>query len=199
MLERKGNLKAIFVAANTPSIVKAEINYYSLLANTHVYPYVGNNIDLGKFYLNDNRTPVSYDELSQHLIDALLATEDARFHSHSGIDGIGTLRILEAIKFHGFQKKTKFYQAGTSEMFGKVQEVPQTEKTPFYPRSPYGVAKLYGYWITINYREAYNSYEKLLAIDANKCSFNYEMGVCVFLGSADKTKALPYFEKAQET
>jgi GDPmannose 4,6-dehydratase len=70
-------------------------------------------------------------------------------------DAIGTLRILEAIRILGLEKKTKFYQASTSEMFGKVQEIPQTEKTPFYPRSPYGVAKLYAHWITINYRESY--------------------------------------------
>jgi len=70
-------------------------------------------------------------------------------------DGIGTLRILEAIRILGLEKKTKFYQASTSEMFGKVQEVPQKETTPFYPRSPYGVAKLYSHWITVNYREAY--------------------------------------------
>ena len=73
-------------------------------------------------------------------------------------DAVGALRILEAIRFHNLEKKTKFYQAGTSEMFGKVQEVPQTEKTPFYPRSPYGVAKVYAHWITINYREAYDMY-----------------------------------------
>ena len=83
-------------------------------------------------------------------------------------DAIGALRILEAIKFHGFQKITKFYQAGTSEMFGKVQEVPQTEKTPFYPRSPYGVAKVYAHWITVNYREAYNIYA------SNGILFNHE-------------------------
>ena len=83
-------------------------------------------------------------------------------------DAIGTLRILEAIKFHGFEKKTKFYQAGTSEMFGKVVERPQTEKTPFYPRSPYGVAKVYAHWITVNYREAY----KIFA--CNGILFNHE-------------------------
>ena len=83
-------------------------------------------------------------------------------------DAIGALRILEAIKFHGFQEITKFYQAGTSEMFGKVQEVPQTEKTPFYPRSPYGVAKLYGYWIIVNYREAYDLFA------CNGILFNHE-------------------------
>jgi len=86
-------------------------------------------------------------------------------------DALGALRILEAIKFHGLEKKTKFYQAGTSEMFGKVQEVPQNEKTPFYPTSPYGVAKLYAHWITINYREAY----KIFA--CNGILFNHESPV----------------------
>ena len=83
-------------------------------------------------------------------------------------DGIGTLRLLEAIKFLGFQKKTKFYQASTSELFGKVQEIPQKETTPFYPRSPYAVAKLYAYWITINYREAYGLFA------SNGILFNHE-------------------------
>ena len=86
-------------------------------------------------------------------------------------DAIGALRILEAIKFHGYEKITKFYQAGTSEMFGKVKEVPQTEKTPFYPRSPYGVAKVYAHWITVNYREAY----KIFA--CNGILFNHESPV----------------------
>jgi len=86
-------------------------------------------------------------------------------------DAIGALRILEAIKFHGLEKKTKFYQAGTSEMFGKVAEIPQTEKTPFYPRSPYGVAKVYAHWITVNYREAY----KIFA--CNGILFNHESPV----------------------
>ena len=86
-------------------------------------------------------------------------------------DAIGALRILEAIKFHGLEKTTKFYQAGTSEMFGKVREVPQSEKTPFYPRSPYGVAKVYAHWITINYREAY----KIFA--CNGILFNHESPV----------------------
>jgi GDPmannose 4,6-dehydratase len=73
-------------------------------------------------------------------------------------DALGTLRILEAVRLLGLEKKTRVYQASTSEMFGKVQEIPQTENTPFYPRSPYGVAKLFGHWITINYREAYGMY-----------------------------------------
>jgi GDPmannose 4,6-dehydratase len=83
-------------------------------------------------------------------------------------DGLGVLRILEAIRILGLEKKTKFYQASTSELYGKVQEIPQKETTPFYPRSPYGVAKLYGYWITVNYREAYN----LFAV--NGILFNHE-------------------------
>ena len=70
-------------------------------------------------------------------------------------DAIGVLRLLEAIRILGMEKETRFYQASTSELYGLVQEVPQKETTPFYPRSPYGVAKLYGYWITVNYREAY--------------------------------------------
>ena len=83
-------------------------------------------------------------------------------------DALGALRILEAIKFHKLQKKTKFYQAGTSEMYGKVQEIPQNEKTNFYPLSPYGVAKLYAHWITKNYREAYNIF------GSNGILFNHE-------------------------
>ena len=83
-------------------------------------------------------------------------------------DALGTLRILESIKFHKFKKKTKFYQAGTSEMYGKVQQIPQNEKTPFYPLSPYGVAKLYAHWITKNYREAYGIFA------CNGILFNHE-------------------------
>lgn len=86
-------------------------------------------------------------------------------------DAIGVLRILEAIRILGLAKRSRFYQASTSEMYGKVQEVPQTEKTPFYPRSPYGVAKLYGYWITVNYREAYGLYA------VNGILFNHESPV----------------------
>jgi GDPmannose 4,6-dehydratase len=84
------------------------------------------------------------------------------------IDGVGTLRLLEAIRSSGLFDKTRFYQASTSELYGKVREVPQNEKTPFYPRSPYGVAKLYSYWIVKNYREAYNMYA------CNGILFNHE-------------------------
>ncbi len=83
-------------------------------------------------------------------------------------DALGTLRILEAIRFHKLEKKTKFYQAGTSEMYGKVQSIPQTEKTNFYPLSPYGVAKVYAHWITRNYREAYGIF------GSNGILFNHE-------------------------
>jgi GDPmannose 4,6-dehydratase len=83
-------------------------------------------------------------------------------------DALGTLRLLEAVRILHLQEKTRFYQASTSELYGKVQEFPQTERTPFYPRSPYGVAKLYGYWITVNYREAYGLFA------CNGILFNHE-------------------------
>ena len=86
----------------------------------------------------------------------------------ANVDGTGTLRILEAIRLLGLQKKTRFYQASTSELYGLVQETPQRETTPFYPRSPYAVAKLYAYWITVNYREAYGMYA------CNGILFNHE-------------------------
>ncbi|MEJ5188324.1 MAG: GDP-mannose 4,6-dehydratase, partial [Breznakiellaceae bacterium] len=84
------------------------------------------------------------------------------------VDGIGTLRLLEAIRILGLTHKTRFYQASTSELFGKVQEIPQKETTPFYPRSPYACAKLYAYWITVNYRESYGMYA------CNGILFNHE-------------------------
>jgi GDPmannose 4,6-dehydratase len=87
------------------------------------------------------------------------------------IDGLGTLRMLEAIRILGAEKKTRFYQASTSELYGLVRQIPQTEKTPFYPRSPYAVAKLYAYWITVNYREAYGMYA------CNGILFNHESPV----------------------
>ncbi|WP_428623633.1 GDP-mannose 4,6-dehydratase [Sedimenticola sp.] len=86
----------------------------------------------------------------------------------ANVDALGALRILEAIRILGLQKKTRYYQASTSELFGKVQEIPQKETTPFYPRSPYAVAKLYAYWITINYRESYGMYA------CNGILFNHE-------------------------
>jgi GDPmannose 4,6-dehydratase len=92
--------------------------------------------------------------------------EAAEYTANS--DALGTLRLLEAIRILGLENKTKFYQASTSEMYGLVRETPQTESTPFYPRSPYGAAKVYGYWITVNYREAYNMFA------CNGILFNHE-------------------------
>lgn len=86
----------------------------------------------------------------------------------ANVDALGTLRVLEAVRLLGLTKKTKIYQASTSELYGKVQEIPQTENTPFYPRSPYGVAKMYGYWIIVNYREAYDMFA------CNGILFNHE-------------------------
>jgi GDPmannose 4,6-dehydratase len=86
----------------------------------------------------------------------------------ANVDGLGALRLLEAIRFLGMAEKTRIYQASTSELYGMVQEIPQTENTPFYPRSPYAIAKQYAYWITINYREAYNMYA------VNGILFNHE-------------------------
>lgn len=86
----------------------------------------------------------------------------------ANVDGLGAMRLLEAVRILGLAEKTRVYQASTSELYGLVQEVPQTEKTPFYPRSPYGVAKIYAYWITVNYREAYNMFA------CNGILFNHE-------------------------
>jgi GDPmannose 4,6-dehydratase len=86
----------------------------------------------------------------------------------ANVDALGSLRLLEAIRFLGLEEKTRFYQASTFELYGQVQEIPQKEKTPFYPRSPYAVAKLYAYWITVNYREAYGMYV------CNGILFNHE-------------------------
>ena len=92
--------------------------------------------------------------------------ESAEYTAH--VDALDTLRLLEGIRILGLEKKTRFYQASTSELYGKVQEIPQTEKTPFYPRSPYACAKLYAYWITVNYREAYDIFA------CNGILFNHE-------------------------
>jgi GDPmannose 4,6-dehydratase len=118
------------------------------------------------------------------------------------VDGIGALRILEAIRFLGFEKKTRFYQASTSELFGLVQETPQKETTPLYPRSPYAVAKMYAYWITVNYRESYGMYacngilfnhesprrgETFVTRKITRAIANISQGLekCLFLGNMD--------------
>jgi GDPmannose 4,6-dehydratase len=137
-------------------------------------------------HTTDRRFTLHYGDLtdSTNLIRIIKETQPDEIYnlaamSHVGVsfdtpeytanaDGIGTLRFLEAIRLLGLTDKTRFYQASTSELYGLVQEVPQKETTPFYPRSPYAVAKLYGYWITINYREAYNMYA------CNGILFNHE-------------------------
>ncbi|MFT6402295.1 MAG: GDPmannose 4,6-dehydratase [Pseudohongiellaceae bacterium] len=118
------------------------------------------------------------------------------------VDGMGVVRILEAIRLLGFEKKTKFYQASTSELYGKVQEIPQTETTAFYPRSPYAVAKMYAYWIVVNYREAYGIYacngilfnhesprrgETFVTRKITRAIANIAMGIqdCLYLGNMD--------------
>lgn len=118
------------------------------------------------------------------------------------VDALGTLRLLEAIRFLGLEKKTRFYQASTSELYGLVQEVPQTETTPFHPRSPYAVAKMYAYWITVNYREAYGIYacngilfnhesprrgETFVTRKITRAIANIALGIekCLFLGNLD--------------
>jgi len=120
----------------------------------------------------------------------------------ANVDALGSLRILEAIRILELEKKTKYYQASTSELYGKVQEIPQTEKTPFYPRSPYAVAKLYAYWITVNYREAYGIYacngilfnhespnrgENFVTRKITKALTRIKLGMqkCLFLGNLD--------------
>lgn len=118
------------------------------------------------------------------------------------VDAMGALRLLEAIRFLGLEKKTKFYQASTSELFGEVQEIPQRETTPFYPRSPYAVAKMYAYWITVNYRESYGMYacngilfnhesprrgETFVTRKITRAIANIALGVedCLYLGNMD--------------
>ena len=96
----------------------------------------------------------------------MVSFETAEYTANA--DALGTLRILEAIRILGLEKKIKYYQASTSELYGKIQENPQNEKTPFYPRSPYAVAKLYAFWITVNYREAYKIHA------SNGILFNHE-------------------------
>ncbi|MDB4569228.1 GDP-mannose 4,6-dehydratase, partial [Akkermansiaceae bacterium] len=121
------------------------------------------------------------------------------------VDAIGTLRLLEAIRFLGLEKKTRFYQASTSELYGLVQEVPQNENTPFYPRSPYAAAKMYAFWITVNYRESYDMYacngilfnhesprrgETFVTRKITRAIANISQGLekCLFLGNMDSLR-----------
>lgn len=136
----------------------------SSLINTHRIDHIYDKITLHYGDLTDSTNVIS-------IIQKVKPTEIYNLGAQShvkvsfdvpeytaDVDGIGTLRVLEAVRLLGFQNKTKIYQASTSELYGLVQEVPQRETTPFYPRSPYGCAKIYGYWITKNYRESYNMF-----------------------------------------
>jgi GDPmannose 4,6-dehydratase len=133
----------------------------SSLINTHRINHIYDNIQLHYGDLSDSTNLV---RVIQQVQPDEIYNLGAQSHvkvsfempEYTGmVDGLGTLRILEAVRLLGMEKRTRIYQASTSEMFGKVQETPQTETTPFYPRSPYGVAKVYGYWIVKNYRESY--------------------------------------------
>jgi GDPmannose 4,6-dehydratase len=115
-------------------------------------------------FFNDTATTEIYTLAAQSHVRVSFETPEYTANA----DAIGTLRALEAIRILGLQDRTRFYQASTSELYGKTAEIPQSETTPFYPRSPYGVAKLYGYWITVNYREAYGIY------GCNGILFNHE-------------------------
>lgn len=148
------------------------INRRSSLPNTHRIDHL--KLQLHDGDLTDSTSLLSIisdtqpDEIYNLAAQSHVAVSFKEPEYTANVDGLGALRILEAIRVSKLQTKTRFYQASTSELFGLVQEVPQTEKTPFYPRSPYGVAKLYAYWITVNYREAYNIYA------CNGILFNHE-------------------------
>src|ERR1043165_7325169 len=134
-------------------LVRFKLHYGDLTDSTNLIPII-QEVQPDEIY---NLGAMSHVQVS---FEAPEYTADA--------DGIGTLRVLEAVRLLGLTQKTKIYQASTSELYGLVQEIPQSEKTPFYPRSPYGVAKLYAYWITVNYREAYNMFA------CNGILFNHE-------------------------
>ena len=127
-----------------------------LLNNSYLTLHYGDLTD--SLSLNALVAKIKPDEIYNLAAQSHVAVSFETPEYTANVGALGTVRLLEAIRTNGLSQKTRFYQASTSEMFGAVQEVPQTEKTPFYPRSPYGVAKLYGHWITINYRESYNMY-----------------------------------------
>ena len=132
--------------------------------NFHIlYSDLTDSMTLFKFYKKFNSDEI-YNLAAQSHVKISFDTPE----STTDINALGTLRLLEGIRILGLTEKTKFYQASTSELFGKVQEIPQKETTPFAPQSPYAIAKLYAYWITVNYREAYNMFA------ANGILFNHE-------------------------
>ncbi|MDO9318897.1 MAG: GDP-mannose 4,6-dehydratase [Gammaproteobacteria bacterium] len=157
--------------------IKRRASSFNTQRVDHIYqdPHVGNaNFKLHYGDLSDTSNLVRIvqetqpDEIYNLAAQSHVAVSFESPEYTADVDGMGTLRILEAIRILGLQKKTRFYQASTSELYGLVQETPQRETTPFYPRSPYAVAKLYAYWITVNYREAYGIYA------CNGILFNHE-------------------------
>lgn len=144
-----------------------------LYSNKHLILKYGDLTDSSNLIDIFNTIQTTYPDLERLEIYNLAAMSHVKVSFEmpeytANTDGVGVLRLLETIKRSAIKDKCRFYQASTSELYGKVQEIPQNENTPFYPRSPYGVAKLYGYWITINYREAYNMYA------CNGILFNHE-------------------------
>ena len=157
--------------------IKRRASLFNTQRVDHIYedPHVGNSrfkLHYGDLTDSSNLTrilsEVQPDEVYNLGAQSHVAVSFESPEYTADVDAIGTLRLLEAIRFLGLEKKTKFYQASTSELYGLVQEIPQTEKTPFHPRSPYAVAKMYAYWITVNYREAYGMYA------CNGILFNHE-------------------------
>lgn len=157
--------------------IKRRASLFNTQRIDHIYqdPHVGNarfRLHYGDLTDTSNLTrilqEVQPDEVYNLGAQSHVAVSFEAPEYTADVDGIGTLRLLEAIRFLGLEKKTRFYQASTSELYGLVQEIPQRETTPFWPRSPYAVAKLYAYWITVNYREAYGIYA------CNGILFNHE-------------------------
>lgn len=134
--------------------------------NARMFLHYGDMADT--FSINKIVSEVQPDEIYNLAAQSHVAVSFVQPEYTANVDGIGTLRVLEAVRTAGLAEKTRIYQASTSELFGLVQQVPQTEATPFYPRSPYAVAKMYAYWITVNYREAYNMFA------VNGILFNHE-------------------------
>jgi GDPmannose 4,6-dehydratase len=157
--------------------IKRRASSFNTQRVDHIYqdPHVGNQrfvLHYGDLTDSSNLTriigQVQPDEVYNLGAQSHVAVSFESPEYTADVDGMGTLRLLEAIRMLGLEKKTRFYQASTSELYGLVQEIPQKETTPFYPRSPYAVAKLYAYWITVNYREAYGMYA------CNGILFNHE-------------------------
>ncbi len=167
LLSKNYEVHGIIRQSSVPNIVRLDsFVQNSAIFNKHFFLHYGDLVDsLRIFELIQTIQP---DEIYNLAAQSHVKVSFDLPEYTAEVDGLGPLRILEAIKSLGLLEKVKFYQASTSELYGLVQEVPQTEKTQFYPRSPYGVAKLYGYWITVNYREAYGMFA------CNGILFNHE-------------------------